>query len=108
MDAQKEMAAIRADWMASLVGRRVVVRDHMAGVYCGTLAWVDGAAWALTEARQAHYWTGAAATPGLAVRGPTGGRIGPACDIAGESLVSIMPCTDAAAAAWDAQQEWRP
>ena len=101
------------DVIARLVGRVVVIRDNAAGVYCGQLESIDLAAktWALSTARQAHYWTGAAATPGLAVRGPGkhGSRIGPVMEvICGADLVSVMPCTDASAKVWADAEEWRP
>lgn len=92
------------------LGDWYVIRDHMAGVYCGRLVALDMAAgtWSATEARQAHYWIGAAATPGLAVRGPSGGRIGPACPAHGRSLVSIIAATPEAVAAWQVQPVWSP
>lgn len=100
--------AARGQWVSTMIGQWVVVRDHMAGVYCGRLLWIDGQSWGLEEARQAHYWTGAAATPGLAVRGPGGGRIGPPSRIEGHQLVSVMACTPEAVAAWQRQPEWAP
>lgn len=104
----EKMEKIRGDFALALVGERVVIRDNMAGVYMGVLVYLEGKSWALTDCRQAHGWTGAAATPGLAVRGPKGGRIGPVHTIAGEDLVSVMPCTDEAIKAWAEMAEWRP
>ena len=92
------------------IGTMVVIRDHLDGVFWGRLTHLDLVAgtWALAGARQAHYWAGAAATPGLAARGPKGGRIGPACDRAGRSLISVTATTQESDAAWAAQPVWAP
>ena len=64
-----------------LVGRTVLIRDNMAGVYVGKLAAIDVAAdtAVLLDARQVWNWEGAAATPGIAARGirHSGSRVGP-------------------------------
>lgn len=93
-----------------LIGQNVVVRDHRAGVYWGRLVALDlpSGTWELASARQAWEWTGAAATPGLAARGPKGGKIGPVRDAIGCDLVSVIPTTAAADVAWSAQPEWMP
>ena len=55
----------------SIIGKIVVVRDNRAGVFVGTLDAYDGPSKTatLTAARKIHYWQGAAAVEGLAVRG---------------------------------------
>lgn len=95
------------------IGTKVVLRDHMAGVYMGELVSLDpvSGVTVLKNARQSHYWTGAAATPGLAVRGPKhdGSRIGPTVEtIVGRSLVSVMPCTPEAVLQWTSAPVWTP
>lgn len=110
--AAKQPAAIPAGSPIP-AGTMVVLRDHMAGVYYGELVSLDPVSGVTTlrRARQAHYWTGAAATPGLAVRGPRheGSRIGPVVELmVGCSLVSIMPCTQEAKTQWESAPVWTP
>jgi len=93
-----------------LIGKRVLVRDHKAGVYCGVLTAMDVEAGTaeLRDARQVWYWTGAAATPGIAARGVgEGSKIGPkveavvCCDV-----VQVMPMTSQAWESVMGAPEW--
>ena len=54
-----------------LIGKYVIVRDDRAGVHGGVLAAFDGPhkCATLTGARKIWYWSGAAATHGIAARG---------------------------------------
>jgi len=99
-----------APYIGPPIGSMVVIRDNRDGVFWGRLVALDlrAGVWELADARQAWSWTGAAATPGLAVRGPTGGRIGPACSRAGRDLVSITVTTPEADAQWSRQPVWTP
>lgn len=94
-------------------GAPVLIRDHMAGVYCGILRSIDLAAgtWELRECRQIHYWARAAATMGLATYGKPGqgSRVCPVRPlVAGRALVAIAPMEADAYKAILACEEWRP
>lgn len=94
----------------ALVGRRVLVRDNRAGVYCGTLESADvleGLA-VLTDCRHVYEWKGAAATTGIAARGVAdGSKIGPVTErIDLLDVVALMPMTDAAWGTIAASPEW--
>ncbi len=114
LDGQNPTATDPADEVQAqahaLVGRRVLVRDNRAGVYCGTLESADvreGLA-VLTDCRHVYYWTGAAATTGIAARGVGGGsKIGPVTErIDLLDTVSLMPMTDAAWETISNAPEW--
>ena len=60
-----------------LVGKKVVVRSHLSGVWHGTLESCAGSGIVLTTARRAWYWEGAGSCSGLAITGPSGGKITP-------------------------------
>ena len=93
---------------APLLGQRVVVRSHMSGVWWGRLSGVAGGVLVLTDARRAWSWTGALSCSGLALRGPTGGRIEapvPSTTIP-EHVEILGPCTSEADAAWSAVAPW--
>ena len=106
------IASNPAAYMQCLLGEQVVIRDNMHGVYAGTLVAIElnEKTWALANARQAHMWTGAAATPGLAVRGPGNKpeeRIGPFVPLqAGAHLVSVLSMTPEAWQVWEKSPVW--
>lgn len=80
------------------IGQRVLIRDHMAGVFIGTLDMAAGKSWRLRDCRKIHYWTKAAATEGLAVVGDTGsgGRVCPMLAWEeGHDMVQMQPVTEA-------------
>ena len=95
---------------SSLAGRRVLVRDHRAGVYCGTLQSADvvNKVGTVTDARQVYYWEGAAATPGIAARGVgSGSKIGPVVELVELcDVVQIMPMTHEAWATIEDAPVW--
>ena len=92
---------------AAFVGRTVVVRSHLSGVWHGTLTGVSGTSGVnLTGARRAWHWTGAATCSGLAIRGPTGGKIAGPVDMAIPETIEIVTSTPEAVAAWTSVTEW--
>lgn len=96
-----------------LIGKVVIVRDNMAGVFVGTLAAVNLVAGTavLNDARKIHYWRRAAATEGIAVRGidTAQSRVTPAVPVVGvRSVVQIHPCDPDVGVALLAAPEWRP
>jgi len=52
-----------------LIGKRVIVRTHSAGVHFGTLSQRDGKEVLLKSSRRIWYWDGAATLSQLAVDG---------------------------------------
>jgi len=92
---------------AALVGRTVVVRSHLSGVWHGTLAAVSGTSGvSLTGARRAWQWAGAASCSGLAIRGPTGGKIAGPVDVVIPETIEIVTSSPEAVAAWASMPEW--
>ena len=53
----------------NLIGKRVIVRAHGAGVFYGTLNEVEGDTVELTQCRRLWYWDGAASLSQLAAEG---------------------------------------
>lgn len=101
-ELEARMVAPYLEYMLNeFLGRYVVVRDDRIGVYFGKLEAINylhgQKAWVMTHARQAHYWTRAAATPGLGMTGPGHApdeRIGPPVTIHGVSGDGLILCTD--------------
>jgi len=97
----------------SMVGKFVLVRDHMAGVLFGRLEELDlgQKTWVLTNARKIHFWSKAAAVEGVVVRGPdpAKSRVTPAVtQVAGAALVQVIVCTSAEEKVLSALPEWKP
>jgi hypothetical protein len=61
----------------------------------------------MTDARKAWLWTGAAATSGLALRGPSGGKITEAATVAIGGCCEVLAATPEAVARWAAVAPWR-
>ena len=98
--------------MSDLIGKRVIVRDHMAGTYFATLAAFDPVAKTatLTDARKLHQWY-AAGPDGLAAKGTRydRSRVCPAvARVEVCSVVQVLECTEAAAAQLSAAPVWEP
>ena len=91
------------DW----IGQRVVVRSSPSGVWLGTLLDAEDCSVKLGDARRAHAWEGAGSCSGLALTGPTGGRItAPVSSVVVMEVCEVIPATQQACAAWDAQPAW--
>ena len=96
-----------------LLGKIVLIRDNMAGVYVGELAAIDVAAdtAVLTGARQIWNWEGAAATPGIAARGikHNGSRVGPPVSVISFGAVcAAIRCTAEAVESVMGAPVWAP
>jgi len=55
----------KPDMMADHIGKKVIVRDNMGGVYCTTLVDIDGCKWRGGVSRKIHYWDKAGAVQGI-------------------------------------------
>jgi len=55
--------------MASVIGKKVIVRTYSAGVHFGTLAALDGKNATLTDTRRIWYWEGAFTLSAIALDG---------------------------------------
>jgi hypothetical protein len=87
---------------AALLGRIVLVRDHMAGIHVGTLESVDVSAKScvLKNARKVWYWSGAASCHGIAASGldQDKSKIAPSVElVVSTNVVEIVLCTEAGA-----------
>jgi len=96
-----------------MIGQKVLIRDHRAGVHVGVLHSFDAAMKTaeLHGARKIWYWVGAASCHGIAARGldTVQSMIGPtvsaviSCDV-----VEIVAMTDQAFACVIEAPEWTP
>ena len=87
----------KPDMLAFLIGRKVLIRDHKAGLFLTTLKEVDGSQWIGGESRKIHYWSGAGAVEGIAETGidTLNSRITIKTSMsAGKELIQICPVSE--------------
>lgn len=86
-----------------LIGKLALVRSRGSGVWAGTvIAAHEGSAGhtlTLTNARRLWQWTGAGECASLALTGPSGGKIGPACQPIVAEVLEAHELTASAASA---------
>ena len=91
-----------------MIGQHVVVRSPPSGVWMGVLVAAEGRTRKLRDARRAWQWTGAASSAGLAVEGPSGGKITSPVPLAViDDVCETLAVTDAALARWASIAAWR-
>jgi hypothetical protein len=81
-----------------MLGKTVLIRDHMAGVLFGTLSQQEGKMWVLQNARKIHYWAKAAAVEGIVAKGAVGqgSRVTPSVELMqGFDAVQVILLPDA-------------
>lgn len=86
------------DMLDFLVGKKVLIRDHMAGVFITTLKEIRGQEWLGGKSRKIHWWEKAGAVQGIAETGIDleKSRVTIETDISnGKTLVEILPVSDA-------------
>lgn len=93
-----------------LIGRSVIVRSRGSGVWAAMLdaAYVTaaGVIVSLSYARRLWSWQGAGECSSLALTGPSGGKIGPACSVTVAEVLEVHAMTPAAVSAVSAVAPW--
>ena len=93
--------------MEEYIGKKVLVRAYGAGVYFGTLEWIDGETAKLTNVRNIWHWTGASCLSQIANEGVTGDKIGPVVpSMVLNRVGQIIPLTDEAIKNLEGQRVW--
>ena len=95
----------------NLIGKRVIVRAHGAGVFYGTLNEVEGNTVELTNCRRLWYWDGAASLSQLAAEGvkaPQNCKFTVTVDsIVILNVIEIIPATDEAQTSIENVRVWK-
>ena len=87
----------KPDMLAHLKNKKVLIRDHKAGLFLTTLVEVEGSQWLGARSRKIHYWAGAGAMEGIAETGIDllESRITTETSMsAGKELIQICPVSD--------------
>ena len=94
-----------------MIGKRVVIRAHGAGVFYGTLTEVEGDKVELTQCRRLWYWDGAASLSQLAAEGvkrPDNCKFTVTIDsIVIVGVIEIIPATEKAQKSIEDVKEWK-
>jgi len=91
-----------------LLEKNVVVRSSDSGVWMGHLLSADGDAVLLRDARRIWSWQGAASCSGLALTGPSSGKIpGPVKLAVVHRCCEVLLATDEAVDRLSAIEEWK-
>lgn len=95
-----------------MIGKKVLIRSHSAGVFFGTLEKEDytlaGKVVVLSDSRRIHYWEGAASLSQVALDGIRDGRvtmIEPLKEVVG--VVETTPLSEAAIRNLENQPVWQ-
>jgi len=95
--------------MREYVGKKVVVRADMAGVFFGTLKCIDGHDVVLTDARNIFEWEGAGNLVDIALRG-IDKKCSKVTDVLSEVWIAdvceTVPLTDEAVSNLEGQPVW--
>lgn len=93
--------------MKDYIGKKVLVRAYGAGVYFGTLEWIDGETAKLTNVRNIWHWTGASCLSQIANEGVTGDKIGPVVpSMVLNRVGQVIPLSDKAVENLEGQRVW--
>lgn len=90
-------------------GDYVVVRSSQAGVFGGELVEISGDSVTLKNARKAWRWSGAFGPEGLAIYGPSGGKLtAEVAEVRVLGACQILLATYTAAERWRSVEEHKP
>jgi len=94
-----------------LIGKKVIIRAHGAGVFYGTLNEIDGDTVELQSARRLWYWDGAASLSQLAAEGvkaPQNCKFTVTIDsIVILKVIEIIPATEEAQKSIEGVKVWK-
>ena len=92
------------------IGRHVIVRGDRSGVFYGRLMSENGQTVELADCRHVWYWSGAANTAEIALRGVSSPNdckiVAPVSRIRILDAIEVIDCTQEAVTSMDAVPEW--
>lgn len=93
-----------------LLNKRVIARIDRAGVFHGTLDYIDNEIIRLKDTRRIYYWNGALSVTDMAAKGLTGGKISipvTTVEFMSDKIVEINECSDEATKSIEAIKPWK-
>lgn len=93
-----------------LLNKRVIARIEKAGVFHGTLDYIDSEIVRLTDARRIYYWEGALSVTDMAACGLTGGKISAPVtkvEFLADNVIELNECSNEASKTIEAIPVWK-
>lgn len=93
----------------SLLNKKIIARIDRAGVFHGTLDYIDNDIIRLKDARRIYYWEGAISVTDMAVNGLTGGRITTpvsTVEFMRDKIVELNECSEQASTSIESIKVW--
>ena len=93
-----------------LLGKKIIARIDRAGVFHGTLDYIDGEIIRLKDARRIYYWNGALSVTDIAAKGITGGKVTipvTTVEFMSDKVVELNECSEEASKSIEAIKPWK-
>lgn len=93
-----------------LLNKKVIARIDRAGVFHGTLDYIDNEIIRLKDARRIYYWNGALSVTDIAAKGITGGKVTipvTTVEFISNKIVELNECSDEANKSIEAIMSWK-
>ena len=94
----------------SLLDKRVIARIERAGVFHGTLDYIDNEIIRLKDASRIYYWNGALSVTDMAAKGITGGKVTvpvTTVEFMSDKIVELNECSDEATKSIETIKPWK-
>ena len=94
----------------SLLNKQIIARIDRAGVFHGTLDYIDNEIIRLKDARRIYYWNGALSVTDMAAKGITGGKVTvpvTTVEFMSDKIVELNECSDEATKSIEAIKPWK-
>ena len=94
----------------TLLNKRIIARIERAGVFHGTLDYIDNDILRLKDARRIYYWNGALSVTDIAAKGITGGKVTipvTTVEFMSDNVVELNECSEDASKAIEEIKPWK-
>ena len=94
----------------SLLNKKIIARIDRAGVFHGTLDYIDNEIIRLKDARRIYYWNGALSVTDIAAKGITGGKVTipvSTVEFMSGKIVELNECSDEATKSIESIKPWK-
>ena len=93
-----------------LLGKKIIARIDRAGVFHGTLDYIDGEIIRLKDARRIYYWNGALSVTHIAAKGITGGKVTipvSTVEFMSNKIVELNECSEESTKSIETIKPWK-
>ena len=94
----------------SLLNKKIIARIERAGVFHGTLDYIDNEIIRLKDVRRIYYWNGALSVTDIAAKGITGGKVTvpvSTVEFMSDKIVELNECSDESTKSIEAIKPWK-